>query len=265
MQPFNEVTFRSHLQSKHFGQPCLTFNCIDSTNSEWARQLQHDNPIFNREGALIVAQSQQHGRGRLGRSWYNHHNSTLTMSILLTPPETTPHICNIPLIVAVAIQQAFPELSPLLAIKWPNDILYHQRKLAGILVERSQTADYPHAIIVGIGINIHHPAHGYPDEISATAIALNEISTTPIDISIAACRIIESLEHYYHQWLQEGFGPIQTLWWQAHAGSHRCIRAYDSERGYIDGIAVGLDLDGALLLQTTTSIERIIAGEVEIL
>lgn len=259
----NSLDHTPSLPTQVIGHPCIILEETDSTNAELARRLQHQahNTL---EGITIIAKRQQQGRGRLGRVWHSDSQHQLCMSILLTPSVEENRLPQLSLVTAVAIWQALADIAPL-SIKWPNDILIQGKKLAGILSERRSSYGAQQQIIMGIGMNIHMPDQGFPEDISDIATALNAHIQQPISRIQVAMRILSSLETYYNEWLAYGFESIRQQWWAAHAASQQPVRAHDGNRGYIEGIAMDLDSDGALLLHTNTGMQRIIAGEVHIL
>ena len=105
------------------------------------------------EGAVVVAEHQTAGRGRLDRTWETPARSALTFSVLLRPNLSASSWPWIPLLVGYAVQAALADRLPAIALKWPNDVLVEERKLGGILVERVDTPTGP-AAVVGIGINV---------------------------------------------------------------------------------------------------------------
>lgn len=113
------------------------------------------------EGQVLVAEEQTAGRGRLGRSWQSQPGTALTFSVLLRPDTVPPARQGwLPLIAGVAVATAVRAVSGLgAALKWPNDVLIGDRKLAGILAEQASDGD---AAVIGIGLNVATPADALP-------------------------------------------------------------------------------------------------------
>ncbi|MBI3064716.1 MAG: biotin--[acetyl-CoA-carboxylase] ligase [Deltaproteobacteria bacterium] len=145
---------QSELATKRLGTKFHYFQEIDSTNS-YARRLADAGAP---EGAVVIAEHQSDGRGRLGRSWESPPYRNLYFSLLLRPTLAPAHAPQITLMAAVALADtvaAFVAEPP--AIKWPNDILLQGKKLAGILTESSCDAKRIEFVILGIGVNLNFP------------------------------------------------------------------------------------------------------------
>jgi len=242
-------------QSKHLGHTIQHFAKIDSTNHEAMRQAEHGAA----EGVVILADQQEAGRGRLGRTWHTI-NDALAMSIILRPDLPPTQVPQLSLVTAVALHQALSRHCPDIRIKWPNDLLIHGAKVAGILTEMRAQPHQVEAVIVGIGINIKAPQDGWPADIHQSVTDLQCHTSTLISRLACASEIINSLDHWYDIYLQQGFAPIRQAWWDAHVASGEKVRIFDGQR-YIEGIAQALDEDGALLLKREGSVQRILAGE----
>ena len=261
---FNATTLSSALADmqhppRTMGKHILHFESLDSSNREAMRQAESDCP----EGTVIIANQQTQGRGRLGRVWHTLEHA-LALSIVLRPklaPESVPQLS---LLTAVALQQGLSPYCKDIQIKWPNDLLIHGKKVAGILTEMRAEPGLVHAVIVGIGINLQNPKSHWPKDITQATTALQNHSKTTLTRLDCASAILKSMDDWYHTYLQEGFAPVRQAWWQAHAASGQKVRVHDGQ-GYIEGIAQDLDTDGALLLATKNGVQRIIAGELELL
>ncbi len=248
------------LKTRCIGQPCIVLDMVDSTNSE-AMRLAGDGA---KEGLTVLAGHQSAGRGRLGRRWHTLAEDTLAMSVLLRPELAPAQAPQLSLLAAVAMHGALAPLAPDIRIKWPNDLLCHGRKLAGILTEMRAEPDRVQAVVIGMGVNVRAPREGWPEDIGRTATDLASASKRAVSRMDVARRILESLECVYATWLDSGFEPVRKRWWQAHAACGKPVRVHHGS-GYIEGIAEALDADGALLLRTHTGVERVVAGDMELL
>ncbi|HXH64105.1 MAG TPA: biotin--[acetyl-CoA-carboxylase] ligase [Mariprofundaceae bacterium] len=242
------------------GQRILCLETVDSTNLEALRAADADAP----EGLVIIAEQQQHGRGRLGRTWHTLTDDALALSVLLRPSLPPERVSQIPLVVGVALYEAFRGLGAEVAIKWPNDILHRGAKLAGILTEMRAEPGHVQAVVAGIGINVRHPENGWPDDIQQAVTDLATAARRPMRRLEVAERVIRSLDACYGLYLHEGFDSLRDSWWSAHAGSGTRVRVHDGG-GYVEGTAIAIDHDGALLLSTGDATRRIIAGDLELM
>lgn len=208
-------------------------------------------------GATILAWSQDRGVGRAGRIWHSPAGKGLYCSILLRP-EVAPYRLQ-PLAVAVglAICDAIDPRHELgLQLKWPNDILAGDRKLAGILISSAiQQGLIDHAI-VGIGVNL-----AFDSKRSESTIALDDIPGTSIRTAEPLLlQILQALEPRYDG-LRSGDAHLALRGWRerlAYLGA--TVALADGPRRQT-GIVRGIDLSGALLLDTAEGIQTIHAGE----
>jgi len=257
---FNATTLKAQCATtQRIGNHIQCFNELDSSNREAMRQAESGA----NEGTVIIAEQQTAGRGRLGRTWHTMDKG-LAISIILRPPLPPEKVPQLSLLTAVALQQALSQYCADIRIKWPNDLLIHGEKVSGILTEMRAEPGLVHAVIVGIGVNINRPAQGWPKDISQAVTDLQSHCCKKISRLQCATAVLQSLDHWYDVYLKHGFAPIHKAWWQAHAASGQNVRVHDG-KSYIEGIAQALDEDGALLLATQHGVQRIIAGELELL
>src|SRR5262249_51897851 len=146
-----------------FTPTILRFDSIDSTNLEAMRQAKAGAA----EGLCIIAREQTQGRGRLDRSWHSPKDAGLYFSVVLRPFFKLFRWPVISLAAALAVHDALAKVVQLTAdIKWPNDIVFGDRKLAGILAETVETSDGA-AVVLGIGINL--TSENFPPRLSKLA------------------------------------------------------------------------------------------------
>jgi BirA family biotin operon repressor/biotin-[acetyl-CoA-carboxylase] ligase len=142
---------------------------VDSTNNSAFDAAAAGAP----DGTIIVADAQRAGRGRLGRFWHSPIGCNLYLSILLRGPFRQPVVAGLPFLAAVAARDAIGNVTGLTTqIKWPNDLVIHNRKAGGLLVEARSTGVETMLAVVGIGLNVNWPASAMPDELRATATSL---------------------------------------------------------------------------------------------
>ncbi len=233
---------------------------VDSTNLEVLRAAEAGAP----EGLVVIAEHQQRGRGRMGRIWHTLADDALALTVLLRPPLPPERVPQIPLVVGVALCEAFRSLGGNVAIKWPNDILHGGAKLAGILTEMRAEPGHVQAVAVGIGINVRHPADGWPTDIRQAVTDLGTAAGKPVRRLDVAERVIRSLDASYALYLHGGFAPLRERWWAAHAASEAWVRVRDGH-GHVEGTAIGIDHDGALLLSVGGTTRRIVSGDLELM
>ena len=160
---------RPFLRTRWIGKTIHYFRTVDSTNAQ-AYQLALRGAG---EGEIVVAESQEKGRGRLGRRWFSPPFRNLYLSVILRP-KIPPHQAPlITLMAAVATAEAIEKTSGLHPMmKWPNDLLMKGRKLAGLLNEIHSETDRVHFVILGIGVNLNTDERAFSKEIRDIATSL---------------------------------------------------------------------------------------------
>ena len=214
------------------------------------------------EGTVVCAESQTKGRGRLGRIWSSPKNKGLYFSFVLRPSLPLNQLAQLTLMSAVALAEAIEEISDLKPlIKWPNDILLDGNKLAGILTELRAESDQVKFVVVGIGLNVNAAAH----QLLAGANSLKVAAGHSFDRVQVFQAILRSLEKWYKKFLHHEFVQVMEEWKKRSATLKKRIRITDSA-GMIEGEAVDLDEDGALLIRKDNGIiVKKTAGDVFIL
>jgi len=256
---FNAEVVQAQLTTQRIGRKTVVVDETGSTNQD-IMQLAEEGAA---EGLVLFANRQRRGKGRMGRVWHTLPES-LAVSVLLRPDLPPEQVPQLSLLTAVALHDALSVYAPDLRIKWPNDLLYHGAKVAGILTEMRAEPGRVHAVVLGFGINLQAPVDGWPGDITQAVTDLATISAQRVSKLEIAVAVLEALDQWYDIYLQDGFAPVHAAWWKAHAASGDKVRVHNGQ-GYIEGVASALDDDGALLLQTVSGVQRIIAGDLELL
>jgi BirA family biotin operon repressor/biotin-[acetyl-CoA-carboxylase] ligase len=229
-----------------------------STNADLLAQAAGRAP----EGSVLVAEAQTAGRGRMGRTWLSPPGAALMFSVLLRPDAVRPARRGwIPLLAGVAIASAIRSLTGLDArLKWPNDVLVGDAKLAGILAE--QSAD---AIVVGVGINVSTRQAELPVE-TATSLAIEGASCT--DRQLLLCGVLGEIERLYLAWSgtaspgDPDASGLRDAYRRRCATLGRQVRVEFPGGDMVRGTALDVDADGRLLLRTADGALAVSAGDV---
>ncbi|MCP4548933.1 MAG: biotin--[acetyl-CoA-carboxylase] ligase [bacterium] len=151
------------------GQPLRIYDHLPSSMDTLTSMAEEGAP----EGTMVVSDWQRKGRGRKGRVWYSAPGSSLLCALLLRP-EWHPHLAGIlSLGVGLALVRAGRVFGCELEVKWPNDVLWRGRKLAGVLMEARLTASGYRHLVLGVGINVHQGRGDFPGEIRDIATSLD--------------------------------------------------------------------------------------------
>ncbi|GAA0607872.1 biotin--[acetyl-CoA-carboxylase] ligase [Kribbella sandramycini] len=211
------------------------------------------------EGLVVFAEHQSSGRGRLGRTWTTPPRSALLMSALLRPTAVDPARWPwLGLLVPLAVAAAVRQVAQLPAqVKWPNDVLVEDRKLAGILLERIEGP----AAVVGIGLNVSLRPDEKPHP-AATSLVLEAAAT--VDRATVAAAVLRELGSRYQSWVDAGGDPGVLLpeYRELSATLGREIRVELPDGTFLTGTARDLAADGRLIVDTPDGERSLAAGDV---
>jgi BirA family biotin operon repressor/biotin-[acetyl-CoA-carboxylase] ligase len=252
----------------HFGTTARRFDVdllaeCSSTNSVLLERAEAGAP----SGTVVIATSQTAGRGRRGREWLSAAGDSLTFSLFWRfAPGTSP--AGLSLAVGLAVANAIEKVgtgkmkcpawgTASITLKWPNDLLRAGKKLGGILIELLPGA--PHAAIIGIGLNLRLPP-ALPDELRPCTAALD--SETDPNALLAA--ILVELAEVLDRFAATGFAGLRDDWSARHAYSDTAVQISSGFAPPRQGMCRGVDHDGALLLETSDGLERVLSGEVSL-
>jgi BirA family biotin operon repressor/biotin-[acetyl-CoA-carboxylase] ligase len=239
------------------GSKVVLYKSTASSNDiAWEYSANVDN-----HGLCVLAESQHKGRGRRGRVWFSEPGQSILCSVLLTKTGAPAEMLT--LAAGVAAAEAIIDTCKVSCrIKWPNDILIQEQKVAGILTEK-QTLNGSDAFVIGIGINCHQTAaafEGYDLKIPATSLAIQALK--PIDRTQLVCVLLDKLEHWLEQIRVGKVGPENPVierWLQLSGmlGRHVTVEC-DGVR--YSGFCRGVDPVDGLILQLDNSLVRLFAA-----
>lgn len=215
-------------------------------------------------GSVIVADRQTAGRGSRGRHWAAAPESSLTFSVLWRFDGGFEKISGLSLAVGVAVVQALEACGAIgVTLKWPNDILYRNAKLGGILVELHAEEDGALAVI-GIGLNLQRPDNVRLLEMALPPAALADLLPGLPDRHVLFAQLLISLARVFDQFGQGGFAALRETWQACNAWQDRPVRLLREGRVEYEGICRGADSDGALLVETAQGVERCLSGDLSL-
>ncbi|HET7874021.1 MAG TPA: biotin--[acetyl-CoA-carboxylase] ligase [Methylomirabilota bacterium] len=227
---------------------------VDSTQSHLAALAAQGAP----EGTVVTARHQTRGRGRRGRAWWDRSGESVLLSVLLRPSLPAGRAVVISLVAGVAVAEALGVAAGVAArLRWPNDVLVADRKVAGILAEaQSETDGHLGHVLLGIGINVNQER--FPDEVGDRATSLRLATGRAHDPGRLLDAVLDALDRRYREFLTHGFGPAREAWRRLSASLGQRVTAADGRQG----TAVELDEDGALVLRGDDgALHRVLAGE----
>jgi BirA family biotin operon repressor/biotin-[acetyl-CoA-carboxylase] ligase len=213
------------------------------------------------EGLVVAAEHQVAGRGRLGRRWESPPRSGLAVSMLLRPSAVPPRRWPwLPLLVGVAVRESLVESTGVEAmLKWPNDVLVEDRKLAGILVERIDSDRGP-AAVAGVGLNVSLDAGELP---MPEATSLQLLGATA-DRTALLIEILSRLESHYRAWTGATGDPerLRISYVSGCATVGQRVRVEMPDGSTLVGRATGIDGTGRLEIDTDGERRAVGAGDV---
>jgi BirA family transcriptional regulator, biotin operon repressor / biotin---[acetyl-CoA-carboxylase] ligase len=232
-----------------------------STNADLLARALRGEP----EGAVLAAEEQRAGRGRMGRTWTAPPRAALTFSLLLKPAVPPARLGWLPLLTGVAVAAAVTTVTGVeTRLKWPNDLLAADAKLAGILAEAAGDA-----VVVGIGLNVSTEPAEFPSPRPGAlpATSLRAAGATAPSREGILLAILEGFERWYRAWQQAGGDPdrsgLRPEYIRLSATIGRTVRAELPGGQALSGPAVGVDSDGRLLVFLSSGSEvAVAAGDV---
>lgn len=226
------------------------------STSDQAAELRRRGELF--APAIVLAGEQTAGRGRGSNSWWSAAGSLTVTFVLPTDPLIQPH--QLPLIAGLAARNAAAELSGDngVQLKWPNDLLYDGRKLAGLLCERIMEAD-----LIGIGLNVNLDPNLAPPDLRLRITSLAQIRGNPLDMTDALAILGSHLRVSLRRATTEPFALLLREYDAHHAliGRDVCVTSSPGEPP-VYGRCEGLDEIGRLLLRSSGQVHHIISGQV---
>ncbi len=246
-------------QARVIGREIRVFQETSST-SDVLEKLARDGID---EGMVVFAESQLRGRGRLGRSWASPSGKGIWMSVLLRPRMRPQAATRLTIAAAAAVARALRAELPLRPdIKWPNDIMLHGRKVAGVLTELTAELDTIRHVSLGIGVNVNLEPGDLPPGLEAVATSLRMELGRPADRPALAAAILRELDRVYLDILEDRFHAIVEEWSESCSTLGRNVSVLSGSRR-TSGRAEAIDDEGALLVRTEHGLlERILGGDV---
>jgi len=239
----------------------VAFESLDSTNEQARRMAAEGAP----DGTIVWAKSQTAGRGRRGRSWISQPGN-LFCSFILRPDASVSDAAQLSFAAALSVVEALrytvtPGIVLDVACKWPNDVLVGGKKVAGILLECQAQA--PHGVtvpqldwlVLGIGVNISH----HPEETEYPAASIGVSTGTTVEGMLEALAM--SFDHWLGVWKTQGFTPLRNAWLANAKGIGDPVIARLGQET-LNGIFVGMNEEGALVLETEGNQRHITAADI---
>ncbi len=234
---------------------------VDSTSQELLRRIAAGEPA---DGQACVAEAQTGGRGRRGRGWIATPYRNILLSLGWSYDAAPAFAAGLSLGAGVAVVRALHDAGVTdIALKWPNDVLYGDRKLAGLLVDVRGEAGGPCQIVLGIGLNVQvEPREA--TMIDQPWTDLRAIVGQPVDRNRLVARLLYRSREVLAGFGRSGLGTLREEWLRHHAHAGRRVRLTHGGQAH-EGVAHDIDAQGALLLRDDRGAVRAFhSGEVSL-
>ena len=255
-----EAEIKSLMHTDWVAKEVLYFDTIDSTNTKAQELAEKGYP----SGTLVVADKQESGKGRRGRSWVSPSGTGIFMTLMIKPDINPNNASMLTLVAALAVAKAITSVTGEEAlIKWPNDIVVNGKKVCGILTEMNAQFDYINHIVVGIGINVHNES--FPEEISQMASSLLiEAGGKRFHRAQIIAETMSYFEQYYDIFLKtQDLSALVREYDELLVNRNKSVRVLDPKEPF-DGKAMGITPKGELIVDTWESRKLVSSGEVSV-
>lgn len=234
-------------------------DCCGSTNAELL--LAAERGVAS--GEVLAAELQTRGRGRLGRPWQSGVASALTFSLLWRFEKAVAGLAGLSLAVGVAITRAMRRQGVHAQLKWPNDLLWDERKLGGILIEIRGDSLGPWTAVIGVGMNVRLGA-AERSRIDQPVADLDEAGATRMTRSDWLMNVLLELAPALDDFSTRGFACLREEWIGYHAHQGRRVNLALPDGARVSGTTVGVDEIGRLLIETQTGLRAFFSADVSL-
>lgn len=239
-------------------------NVIHKESLESTQTLAHQLALEGeKHGTIVVADEQTQGRGRVSRKWFSPKGKSISMSMILRPnilPYLAPQLTLLTATVLANVLDEHCNVKP--QIKWPNDILINDKKMAGILTEMQAEQDQVLYVIIGIGMNINHTKDDFSDDLLKKATSLRIETNKSWEMLPIIQEILTTFEHKYSNFLERGFDPVKHDWENYGFRLHERLHIKTGNQEW-EGVFLGIAEDGALLAQKEDgTTEKVYSAEI---
>ncbi len=244
----NEEKIKQPLSRQHLSllDHFLIFDSIPSTNDYLVAYAKKNKKI----NTVCFSEYQSAGRGRLGRSWVSPFLSNIYMSLLWNFNVDITALSGLHILSGLAIVRALEKVTkiPGIQLKWPNDIMWNNYKLGGILIDITGEYNGLSSVVIGIGLNVNMPEN-LLGKIEKPWTAINRITNTPVSRNLIAGTLLDVLITYLIQFSHSGLAKFITAWQEKDYLAGKVIEVVTATKT-LSGIARGIDHQGGLLVET---------------
>lgn len=233
------------LGTRIVGTSVVSFDSVPSTIDVAASMAQEGAS----EGAVVVAESQGGGRGRLGRKWSSPPGVGIWTSLILRPAISPREAPKLTLLTAVSVAETLRDDYGLDAeIKWPNDVVVGTKKICGALTELVAEQDLVKYIIASFGLNVNQTRSKFPPEVQDIATSMRIESGQKIDRPEVFRRVLQKYDKKYREFKKHGGAGILDQWRALSCTLGRRVKVQLRD-SHVEGVADDIDDDGSLIVE----------------
>ncbi len=253
----NSEEITKNLKTEIIGKKAYFFEKVPSTNL-FAKQLIQKKA---KEGTIVISDIQTSGRGRKNRTWYSPPGG-LWFSVILYPEICPKRGMLITMAVSISVAQAIKKITGLdLEIKWPNDLLFKEKKVCGILTEINADFNKINYAIVGIGINVNNEID---EDLKNIAFSLKQELGLEISRLKLLRSILKNLDKNYKKLIKRDYSYIEKTWISFTKIIGRKVQITD-EKNVTQGVVRDVDENGHLIIESKFGMIKIVSGDVKYL
>lgn len=249
----------NNMSQQHAWLNVEVFDTLPSTNSYLMQ-----NMSAKTHGTCVVTNLQTSGRGRRGREWQASLGSSLTFSLLWRFQCGAAALSGLSLAVGVALIRGLHEIGATEAkLKWPNDILINQKKLAGILIELQGDMEGPSTAVIGVGINLQLP-ESVLQKIDQPATDLHQILAHTINPNSVMAILLKHFLDVLFTFESTGFDELRDEWAKHHAYHQQAVRMLMPDGSEVNGVVQAISENGSLIVETANGLQKFMSGEISL-
>lgn len=251
----------SMLETEYVGRETQYFQKLSSTNTVAKEQAEKGE----KEGTVIISETQTRGHGRLNRPWLSPKGG-VWLSTILRPEMTPEETPKITLIMSVAVARTLHRLYGVKTeVKWPNDVLIDGKKVCGILTEASTSGEKVSTIVIGIGINANFVLEALPDNLQMSATTLKEVLGKNVDREKLICVLLKEFEECYESFRGRKFKVLLGEWRKMAVVLGKKVEVVSFGESWV-GRAIDIDESGALIVELEDGErKRVLSGDVTVM
>lgn len=209
-------------------------------------------------------ENQTKGRGRRKQRWFSNPIGSLTFSLLLSFKLNFKHLSGLSLLISLCLVRVFAKLAPAeYRIKWPNDILFNERKISGILIESKSDIYRGVSVIIGVGVNVKLPKQ-FVSNIEYPITDLYQITARRLNRNQLLAHFLIELYQLLNIFRIKGFEPFREEWMQLHYYHNKPVELRLPDKKTIVGVVAGVTSEGQLILKTVNGLQNFAIGDISL-